>query len=44
MDMDPRFHAAQAALADGDVGRLTTLIAADPELAHVWGDRTARAT
>ena len=32
MDMDPRFHAAQAALAAGDVERLTTLLAADPEL------------
>ena len=31
--MDPRFHAAQAALADGDVERLKTLLAADPELA-----------
>jgi len=27
MDMDPRFHAAQAALAEGDVEHLTTLLA-----------------
>jgi hypothetical protein len=31
--MDPRFHPAQAALADGDVERLTTLLSTNPELA-----------
>jgi hypothetical protein len=31
--MDHRFHAAQAALADGNVQHLTTLLSADPELA-----------
>jgi hypothetical protein len=31
--MDPRFHPAQAALALGDVARLTALLTADPTLA-----------
>jgi ankyrin repeat protein len=33
MDMDARFHPAQAALADGDVARLASLLTADPGLA-----------
>jgi hypothetical protein len=31
--MDARFHEAQAALGTGDVGRLASLLAADPDLA-----------
>jgi hypothetical protein len=33
MEMDPRFHPAEAALARGDVAGLTAVLAADPELA-----------
>jgi hypothetical protein len=38
--MDPRFHAAQAALADGDVTRLAALFGADPELARARSQRS----
>ena len=31
--MDPRFHPAQKALADGDLEALTALFTADPDLA-----------
>jgi ankyrin repeat protein len=32
--MEPRFHPAQAALATGDVERMTALLSADPDLAR----------
>jgi ankyrin repeat protein len=38
--MDPRFHPAQAAFADGDVERLTTLLAEDPALATARSGRS----
>lgn len=39
MDMDPRFHLAQAAVAAGDLERLAALVAADPELARARSSR-----
>jgi hypothetical protein len=38
--MDARFHPTQAALADGDVERLATLLSADPELATARSSRS----
>ncbi len=34
MDMDPRFHPAQAAMAAGDAGRLSAILAEQPDLAR----------
>jgi ankyrin repeat protein len=38
--MDERFHPAQAALASGDVDRLTALLTADPDLARARSRRS----
>jgi ankyrin repeat protein len=40
MDMDPRFHAAQAALAAGDVARLAAILAEEPGLAKSRSTRS----
>ena len=40
MDMDPRFHPAQAAMAAGDVDRLAALLAAEPDLAKSRSTRS----
>jgi uncharacterized protein len=40
MDMDQRYHPAQAALAAGDALRLAALLSADPELAKARSQRS----
>jgi hypothetical protein len=40
MDMDPRFHLAQAALASGDVERFKSLLTAEPDLATARSKRS----
>lgn len=40
MDMDERFHPAQAALARGDLEALQSLLATDPELATAVSSRS----
>jgi uncharacterized protein len=40
MDMEPRFHPAQAAMAAGDVDRLVELLTAEPDLARARSSRS----
>ena len=40
MDMDPRYHPAQAALAAGDLDSLTAILVAEPDLATARSGRS----
>ena len=40
MDMDPRYHPAQAALAAGDIGNLSAILAIEPDLATARSGRS----